>query len=97
MFISLYPTPTPAMGPGPHPDYEINHLVPLGIGGSDDDRNLWLEPRRQLEPAWNAEAKARLEYRLRAESRNAGGLKADPWGGCDPAGVFHHDPVIPLP
>jgi hypothetical protein len=51
--------------PGPHPDYEIDHLIPLGIGGSDDDRNLWLEPRRQLEPIWNAEAKDRLEWRLR--------------------------------
>jgi hypothetical protein len=27
--------------PGPHPDFEIDHLVPLGIGGADDDRNLW--------------------------------------------------------
>src|SRR6516225_732084 len=22
---------------GPHPDYEIDHLIPLGIGGADDD------------------------------------------------------------
>ena len=26
--------------PGPHPNFEIDHLIPLGIGGSDDDRNL---------------------------------------------------------
>jgi hypothetical protein len=51
--------------PGPHPQYEIDHLVPLGIGGADDDRNLWPEPRRSIEPVWNAEAKDRLELRLR--------------------------------
>ena len=51
--------------PGPHPDYEIDHLLPLSIGGADDDRNLWPEPRRSIEPIWNAERKDRLEYRLR--------------------------------
>jgi hypothetical protein len=50
---------------GPHPDFEIDHLVPLGIGGADDVRNLWPEPRRSIEPQWNAEAKDRLEWRLR--------------------------------
>jgi hypothetical protein len=50
---------------GPHPDFEIDHLVSLSIGGADDDRNLWPEPRRSIEPTWNAEAKDRLEYRLR--------------------------------
>jgi hypothetical protein len=50
--------------PGPHPDFEIDHLVPLGVGGADDDRNLWPEPRRSIEPKWNAEAKDRLELRL---------------------------------
>jgi hypothetical protein len=50
---------------GPHPQYEIDHLVPLGLGGSDEDANLWPEPRRPLEPTWNAEAKDRLEWRLR--------------------------------
>lgn len=25
-------------------DYEVDHLVPLGIGGSNDKRNLWPEP-----------------------------------------------------
>src|SRR5271168_3872578 len=34
--------------PGPHPDYEIDHLIPLGIGGADDDKNLWPEPRRSI-------------------------------------------------
>jgi hypothetical protein len=51
--------------PGPHPDFEIDHLIPLGIGGADDNRNLWPEPRRSIEPMWNAERKDRLEYRLR--------------------------------
>jgi hypothetical protein len=51
--------------PGPHPDYEVDHLVPLGIGGADDDLNLWPEPRRSIEPTWNAERKDRLEEKLR--------------------------------
>ena len=50
---------------GPHPDFEIDHLIPLGIGGSDDGLNLWPEPRRSIEPIWNAERKDRLEWRLR--------------------------------
>jgi hypothetical protein len=51
--------------PGPHPDFEVDHLVPLGIGGADDDKNLWPEPRRAIEPQWNAERKDDLEFRLR--------------------------------
>jgi len=47
--------------PGDHPDYEIDHLIPLCLGGSDDPSNLWPEPRRSIEPKWNAEAKDRLE------------------------------------
>jgi hypothetical protein len=50
---------------GRHPLYEIDHLVPLGIGGSDDDKNLWAEPRRSIEPEWNAERKDELERKLR--------------------------------
>jgi hypothetical protein len=50
---------------GPHPDFEIDHLVPLGIGGADSDANLWPEPRRSIEPQWNAETKDRLEWKLR--------------------------------
>jgi hypothetical protein len=46
---------------GPHPDYEIDHLIPLCLGGSDDFSNLWPQPRRSIEPKWNAEAKDRLE------------------------------------
>jgi hypothetical protein len=50
---------------GPHPDYEVDHLIPLGIGGADDGANLWAEPRRSIEPKWNAERKDELEWRLR--------------------------------
>jgi hypothetical protein len=51
--------------PGPHPNFEIDHLVPLGIGGADAVRNLWPEPRRSIEPQWSAEVKDRLEWKLR--------------------------------
>jgi len=53
--------------PGAHPDFEIDHSIPLGIGGDDSDRNLWAQPRRSIEPTWNAEAKDRLEGFLREE------------------------------
>ena len=33
----------------------------LCLGGSDDPSNLWPQPRRSIEGAWNAEAKDRLE------------------------------------
>jgi hypothetical protein len=49
---------------GPHEAYEIDHLIPLSIGGSDDDHNLWPEPRRMTEPEWSAERKDELEIRL---------------------------------
>jgi len=48
--------------PGTHTDYEIDHLIPRCLGGSDDQTNLWPEPRRSIEPTWNAEAKDRLEH-----------------------------------
>jgi hypothetical protein len=50
---------------GPHPNWEIDHSIPLGIGGSDEDSNEWPQPRRSIEPVFNAELKDRLEYRLR--------------------------------
>jgi hypothetical protein len=50
--------------PGPPPDYEVDHLVPLCLGGADDDANLWPEPRRSIEPEWPAERKDDLERRL---------------------------------
>jgi hypothetical protein len=51
--------------PGPHSDYEVDHLIPLGLGGADDDKNLWAEPRRSIEKEWPAEKKDELEHRLR--------------------------------
>ena len=36
-------------------DYEV------ALGGSDDPSNLWPQPRRSIEPKWNAETKDRLE------------------------------------
>jgi hypothetical protein len=53
-----------ALPPGPHPDYEVDHLIPLCLGGSDEDSNLWPEPRRSIEPEWSAELKDDLEHRL---------------------------------
>jgi hypothetical protein len=32
--------------PGPSSDYELDHLVPLGLGGASDARNLWPEPNQ---------------------------------------------------
>jgi hypothetical protein len=49
---------------GAHPDYEIDHLIPLCLGGSDDPSNLWPQPKRRMEATWNAEAKDRLERRM---------------------------------
>jgi hypothetical protein len=49
---------------GPHPDFEVDHLIPLCLGGADDDKNLWAEPRRSLEKEWPAEVKDELEHRL---------------------------------
>jgi hypothetical protein len=50
---------------GPHPNHEVDHLIPLGIGGADNDKNLWAEPRRSIEKEWPAEKKDELESRLR--------------------------------
>ena len=49
---------------GPHPNFEVDHLIPLCLGGADSDANLWPQPRRSLEPKWNAERKDDLEHRL---------------------------------
>ena len=50
--------------PGPHTSYEVDHLITLDLGGADDDANLWTEPRRSIEPLWNAERKDRLEWHM---------------------------------
>jgi hypothetical protein len=45
--------------------YEIDHLIPLGIGGTDTRENLWPESR-DTKP-WNSDLKDRLENYLHVE------------------------------
>lgn len=51
---------------GVHPiktgDYEIDHLISLELGGSNDDANLWPQSYKTL--PWNAHKKDVLENRL---------------------------------
>ena len=46
-------------GPG---DYEVDHLVPLELGGSNSIKNLWPESHRTS--PWNAQVKDTLEGKL---------------------------------
>ena len=48
-----------ARAPG---EYEVDHLVSLGIGGSNSVRNLW--PQANWTSPWNARVKDALEDRL---------------------------------
>jgi len=43
--------------------YEVDHLIPLELGGSNDTQNLW--PQSYTNPEWNARDKDKLENRLR--------------------------------
>ncbi len=43
-------------------EYEVDHLIPLSLGGSNSKRNLW--PESYLTDPLNAHVKDRLEYRL---------------------------------
>jgi hypothetical protein len=45
--------------------YEIDHLIPLGIGGADTRENLW--PQSRDTQPWNAALKDRLESYLHVE------------------------------
>jgi hypothetical protein len=85
---------------GPHPDWEIDHLIPLGIGGADDVANLWPEPRRSIELQWSAETKDRLEWKLRdlicsgqLDVAAAQRSIADDW--TEAYGRFIHEPAPP--
>jgi hypothetical protein len=42
--------------------YEVDHLIPLTIGGSNDVTNLWPQPYRG---EWSAHVKDKLENKLR--------------------------------
>ena len=44
-------------------NYEIDHLIPLELGGADDDANLWPEPLSSGD-GWSAGRKDELEDRL---------------------------------
>ena len=43
--------------------YEIDHLISIGLGGSNDIKNLWPQSLDETKP-WNAKVKDRLERRL---------------------------------
>jgi hypothetical protein len=44
--------------PGPHPKYQIDHLIPLCLGGADTLANLWPQPKDE------AILKDKLEIRV---------------------------------
>jgi hypothetical protein len=43
-------------------EYEVDHLISLELGGSNDIKNLW--PESYLSDPWNAHVKDKLENRL---------------------------------
>ena len=43
-------------------EYEVDHLIPLSLGGSNSKKNLW--PESYLTEPWNAHTKDQLEYKL---------------------------------
>jgi len=49
---------------GPGAPFEIDHLISLEVGGSNDPANLW--PQSYVSAPWNAHLKDALENRLHA-------------------------------
>jgi hypothetical protein len=47
--------------PQPSGAYEVDHFIPLSIGGSNDDKNLWPEP---AVPIPGFREKDKVEYYL---------------------------------
>lgn len=46
-------------------DYELDHLIPVSLGGSNDIKNIW--PESRITEPWNAEVKDTLEDVLHRE------------------------------
>ena len=60
-----------AQHPGePFADYELDHLIPISLGGAPLDlRDLWLQPRRGQANAADKNALAYVLWRLVCERR----------------------------
>ena len=54
--------------PGMKGHYEIDHLISLELGGSNDPKNLW--PQSYYTVPWNAKVKDKLEDRMAANVRH---------------------------
>lgn len=54
--------------PGMQGHYEIDHLISLELGGSNDPKNLW--PESYYTTPWNAHVKDKVEDRMAANVRH---------------------------